>query len=129
MKSLNEEAHGLIKQNRYDEAVLLLRQSINDDKSQWNAWELLGQCYRFIGEIDHAVHCLKISTEINPDNKSAFLALGIAYQIKEQFEDSLSALRRATELDRDYVLAYNSAAMTLKLMGTLPNLLKFMNND
>jgi tetratricopeptide (TPR) repeat protein len=119
VSSINEQAHGLIKQNRYDEAVPLLRQSINEDKSQWNAWELLGLCYRFIGEIDHAVHCLKISTKINPDNKSAFLALGIAYQIKEQFEDSLSALRRATELDRDFVAAYNSAAMTLKLMGDI----------
>lgn len=119
MESLNEQAHDLMKRRRYDEAIPILRQSINNDKSQWNDWELLGQCYRFIGETDRAIHCLNISTEINPKNKSAFLALGIAFQIDQQFEASLSALRKANELDRDYVLAYNSAAMTLKLMGKI----------
>lgn len=116
---LNLMAHDLIQSGNFEDAIELLQKSIAGDRDQWNAWELLGQCFRFTNKYNDAVECLKISTNLNPDNKTAFLSLGIAYQMAGKYQESLSALRRANELDRDYVLAYNSAAMTLKLMGDL----------
>ena len=117
--NLNERAHELICLRRFEDAISILQESLSCDDTQWNAWELLGQCFRFTNNYDDAIQCLTISTNLNPDNKSAFLSLGIAYQMAEKYQESLSALRHANELDRDYVLAYNSAAMTLKLMGNL----------
>jgi len=117
MDTLNIKARELIRARNFEEAIEVLQESIGCDETQWNVWELLGQCFRFTSKYDDAIQCLTISTNLNPGNKSAFLSLGIAYQMAEKYQESLSALRHANELDRDYVLAYNSAAMTLKLMG------------
>ena len=117
MEDLNEIAHKFMREKKYSDAIKILEKSIIADKTQWNVWYLLGQCFRFTGEYNKAIDCLDYSIRINSKDASLFLALGIVYQLVGKYDESLSALRKAIILDDHFILAYNSAGMTLKLMG------------
>ncbi len=79
----------------------------------------LGQCCRFLDDIDGAIKHLSRAAELERDEPSIFLALGILCQLKPHWDDAIDAFRRAIEIDPDYVLAYNSLALTQKKRGEL----------
>jgi len=109
----------LMKVHRYSDALHLLRQAIDQDPSQWNAWYMAGQCCRFLNDIDGAIEHLSRATVLKLDEAPIFLALGIAFQLNTQWDDAIEAFRRAIEIDSDYELAYNSLALTQKKCGDL----------
>lgn len=92
-------------------------QSLEEHEHQAHVNYMLGQCFRFLGDFSRAVEKLSIATNMDGTHKEWFLALGIALQLNEQLEESLDALRKANMLDKDYDLAYNSAAITLRKLG------------
>lgn len=116
---LREEARALIHQQRFGDALPLLRRLLNQDSSSWNDWYLAGQCHRFLGDIDSAISHLQRAAELEGNDAGVFLALGIALQLVGRFEDAIEALRRALELDPDLAAAYNSLALTQKKAGQL----------
>ena len=117
MNELNELAHRLIHERKYEDAIGILQKSINADRKQWNTWYLLGQCFRFIGEFSNSIECLEYSVSLNSNYSHTYLSLGIAYQLAGNYEQSLLSLKKATDLDEFFIIPYNSAGMTLKLMG------------
>jgi tetratricopeptide (TPR) repeat protein len=116
---MRERAFKLFQEGQYDDALTLFRSVIEADPKDWNSIYLAGQCCRFLNDIDGAVKYLLQATDINPNEPPMWLALGIAYQLKENWGDAIGALREALEIDPDYVLAFNSLALTQKKMGEL----------
>ena len=109
----------LMKAKNYIEAFNLLRQAIDRDSSDWNAWELAGQCCRFMNDINGALHHLSHAVKLKKDEPAIWLALGIAYQLNAQYDDAIESFRCAIEIDSDFELAYNSLALTQKKRGEL----------
>jgi tetratricopeptide (TPR) repeat protein len=118
-KELREAARTLIHQQRFGDALPLLRAVLEQDSSFWNDWYLAGQCHRFIGDIDSAISHLQRAAELEDKDAGVFLALGIALQLGGKFEEAIEAFRRALELDPDLAAAYNSLALTQKKAGQL----------
>ena len=116
---LVDSAFQLMNARRFGEALRLLRRVIDQNPSQWNAWELAGQCCRFLNDIEGAIGYLSHAAKLKSDEPSIFLALGIALQLGERWDDAIHALCRAIELDPDYDLAYNSLAFTQQKRGDL----------
>ena len=116
---MNDEITGLVDAKRYSEALERLSQLIALNPSDWEAHYLAGQCCRFLNDFSTAITYLSKASALNPGAQQIYLALGIAYQLKEQWLDSKNSLRQALELDPDYVLAYNSLALTQKKSGEL----------
>ena len=116
---MRDKAFQLIKEAKYEEALALFRQVIELDPSDWNCIYLAGQCCRFLNDFDGATDYLQKATDINPDDGPIWLALGIAHQLKCEWEPAIDALRNALQIDPDYVLAFNSLALTQKRMGEL----------
>jgi tetratricopeptide (TPR) repeat protein len=108
-----------MKRQRFGEALEPLRRAIDQDPSQWNAWYMAGQCYRYLNDANAAIEHLSRAAELKSDERSIFLALGIAFQQKGRWDEAVEAFRRAIELDSDYELAYNSLALTQKKRGEL----------
>jgi tetratricopeptide (TPR) repeat protein len=116
---MRDKAFQLMQEANYDEALELFRKVIEADPSDWNGIYLAGQCCRFLNDLDGAVDYLRQASGINPNEGPVWLALGIVHQLKGEWEPAIDALRNALQIDPDYVLAFNSLALTQKRMGAL----------
>lgn len=116
---MRDKAFQLIQEGKHDEALPLFRQLIEADPSDWNAIYLAGQCCRWLDNFDGAIDYLQKAVDINPNEGPVWLALGIAFQLKGDWDNSIEALKKALQIDPDYVLAFNSLALTQKRMGEL----------
>jgi tetratricopeptide (TPR) repeat protein len=116
---LVEQAIALMQQQRFGEALTLLRRSIADNPTEWNTWYMAGQCCRFTNDIHGAVEHLKRAVQLNARSALVYQALGIAHQLRGEWPDSIEALRQAIAIDPDFELAYNSLALTQKKAGEL----------
>jgi tetratricopeptide (TPR) repeat protein len=114
-----DKALGLVKLGRFGEALPLLLAVCESRPTDSNALYLIGQCHRFLGDLDDAILYLACSVGVRSDDPPVFLALGIALQLSGQFAEAINALARAIELDSDYALAYNSLALTQKKMDDI----------
>lgn len=117
VQDLLESGFDLMKDQRYHEALGVIRRVLDSDPSNWNAWYLAGQCCRFLGDLDGAIRHLSRAVALNVDSPPVFLALGIAFQMQGKWKESIDAFHRAIEIDPDYVLAYNSLALTQRKSG------------
>lgn len=118
-QDLIEQAMHCMQNQRFGEALLLLRRAIEEDPADWNAWYLAGQCCRFLNDIDGAIAHLARAAELKTDSAPVFLSLGIAYQLRARWADAIEAFRQAINIDSDFDLAYNSLALTQKKAGAL----------
>jgi tetratricopeptide (TPR) repeat protein len=114
-----EEVFDLIKAQRYESALQLLLIRVRQAPTDWNAWYLAGQCYRFMGDLDNALRHLSRAADLNADSAPVFLALGITLQLMGHWTDSAQAFHQAIRIDGDYALAYNSLALTQRHSGDL----------
>jgi tetratricopeptide (TPR) repeat protein len=116
---MRDKAFQLIEEGNFAEALPLFRSVIEADPSDWNSVYLAGQCCRFMNDFDGAIEYLRRATELNSNEKSVWLALAIANQLNENWDNAIKAIKRAFKIDPDYVLAFNTLAMTQKRMGEL----------
>jgi tetratricopeptide (TPR) repeat protein len=119
MPNQRDMAIGLMKDNRYSEALSFFLKLLKRQSNDWALYYMTGQCYRFLGEIDNAIEYLSHAADLNSDDAPTFLALGIAYQLRNQWDDAIKAFCHSLEIDPDYDLAYNSLALTQKKRGEL----------
>lgn len=116
---MDDEITELVSAKRYSESLERLTQLIAHNPSDWEAHYWAGQCCRYLNDFSTAISYLSKAAELNHGDQRIYLSLGIAYQLKEKWLDSKNALRQALEIDPDYVLAYNSIALTQKKSGEL----------
>ena len=114
-----EQLYELVTDKKYDEAIIHLNEFIKADNGNSTAWHLLGQSYRFTGDIEQAIKCHEKAYYLNDKEPAILLALGIAHQINQNYDEAVKALRKAIRLDETYVIAFNSLALTYKRMGSL----------
>jgi tetratricopeptide (TPR) repeat protein len=118
-QDLVDTAIDLMRGRDWEQALVLLRQAIDDDPTIWGRWYMAGQCCRFTNDLEGAVRYLSHAVELQPDVPQVFHALGIAFQLQGRFSQAIEAFGRAIEIDPEAELAYNSLALTQKLAGDL----------
>jgi tetratricopeptide (TPR) repeat protein len=111
--------HDLFHRREYARAIPLLERHLGAHPKEWNAWYLLGQAYRFTGDLAQAESALVKSLALNDREPPVFLAAGIVQQLAGSFDAALATFARANALNPDYHVAYNSAAFTYEKMGNL----------
>jgi ankyrin repeat protein len=101
-KSLLQGLEGLKKMyaHMYEEAIPLLLDAVKESRTNVDAWDHLGICYRRTGRIDEAIAAYENSIEINPSNPLPYAHLGLIYvhHLKD-FKRSFSYYSRVVELD------------------------------
>lgn len=118
-QALIDPAIALMNGQHFSEALQLLRPIIDRDPSQWYALYMAGQCCRFLNDINVSIEYLSQAAELKNDEPPILLALGIVLQMNSEWEKAIGAFEQAIEIDPDYVLAYNSLALTQKMRGEL----------
>ncbi len=117
MSRESNRALELMASGQLDEAVRLAINAAQQTPEDWHAHYAVGQCYRYAQDYPKACASLVRANELYPRETTVLLALAIARQLNNEYVAAIDALRFALEIDPDYALAYNSLAMTQKLMG------------
>ncbi len=113
------QAIALMDQQRFADALVIFKQLLINATDDWSLLYMAGQCCRFQNDLNGAINYLSRAVKMNPREPRILLALGIAQQLNRAFADAIESLRQAIELDPDYVFAYNSLALTQKMIGDL----------
>lgn len=114
-----DEIHDCFARREYARALSLLQRYLSAHPTEWNPWYLLGQAYRFTGDLVQAEAALVKSLALYDKEPAVYLALGIVQQLAGRFDVALATFGRANALNPDFHLAYNSAGYTYEKMGQL----------
>ncbi len=95
-------------------AIPLLVRITSLDPQHWNAWSLLGWCYRIFADDDAAENAYKRQIEVYPQSESAYNNLGLIYLSRRDFEKALIEFRRELEVSPEQPPALINVAIVLK---------------
>lgn len=101
----------LTKQERYDEAIVLLRESAGDmlNTAPWFAWGNLGLAYHEKGEYEAALEALEQAVRVQSRFCVGHYLMGQTLFALERFEEAEQALTRALEVDSRCGETYQAA--------------------
>ena len=112
-----DEIHDCFARREYARALSLLQRYLSAHPTEWNPWYLLGQAYRFTGDLVQAEAALVKSLALNGQEPAVLLALGIVQQLGGRYETALATFAQANAVDQDFHLTYNSAGFTHEKMN------------
>lgn len=97
-KSLFVKAQGAVDRKQYPQAVLLLRQIVDADAQDFQAWTELGTAYLLQEKREDAEKAYRQATEVRPTFVLALLNLGRTLVLQKKFEAATEPLTRAVDL-------------------------------
>jgi TolA-binding protein len=108
-KATFQKAEEAVAKKKYDQAVDLLKQVIEADKNDFQAWTALGTVYFAQQKLDDAEGAYLKAIEVNSTSPRAYLNLGRVRSTQKKFEDAAEPLTKAVELqptsgDANYLL-------------------------
>ena len=84
-------------------------------------FNLVGACYKALGELEGSAKMFKTAVEIKPDYAEAHKNLGITLRDLGQFDEAVLSLKKAITVNPGYVDAHYNLAITYKDIGQLDN--------
>ncbi len=97
-KSLFEKAQQAIDKKKYDEGITLLRQLLDADAKDFQAWSELGTIYVLLDKKGDAEKSYAKAVEERPTFGLALLNLGRVRVSQKKYDESIEPLTRAVEL-------------------------------
>ena len=108
-RAIFQKAEDAVARKKYDQAVDLLKQVLDADKNDFQAWTALGSIYFAEQKLDDSEKAYRQAIEIHPTSPRAYLNLGRALSSEKKFEEAVDPLTKAVELqptsgDANYLL-------------------------
>jgi TolA-binding protein len=108
-RSLFDKAEELVGKKKFDQAADLLKQIVETDKNDFQAWTALGTLYYAQQKLDDAENAYLKAIEVHPTSPRAHLNLGRVRSSQKKFEEAVEPLTKAVELqptsgDANYLL-------------------------
>jgi predicted TPR repeat methyltransferase len=104
-------------QGRRDEAIALVKKSVNLAPGNAHAWNNLGNMLVTTKEARAAEYSYLRATALKPDLAEAWYNLGNVYRRERRRDDAVKCFRRVVELNPKFANAYENLAMLLKQLG------------
>jgi tetratricopeptide (TPR) repeat protein len=128
MGDKREEAIGFMQNSQYDLAIPLFIDLLESDSADYSIHYMIGQCYKFNGQLTEALKSLIKSEELVSEElvndetldrmkEGIYLALGIAYQENDEFDKAVATLKKGTENNPQDWKLHNSLGLTYKYLG------------
>lgn len=102
------KANALLKEGKYDAAVLAFRSYLTDDSTSYDALFGLARALAFSGEHDLSIEVYSRLIFIYPNDPDAHLGRGRVYAWKQQFEAAVKDLRYVTDHFPNYLDAWSA---------------------
>ncbi len=109
----------LVKQERCEEALDVLRRAIALDSENIDAYNNLGLASRMLGDLTAAFRYYRLALERNPNVAGIWHNLGLLYEEGNHRVDAAACYKRATELDTDFLDAQRDWLRLILLQGDL----------
>ena len=87
---------------RYEDAIVPLREAAEMDPENTHLWLTLGWCYKRTGRLDMAIDALNETLAVDPRQAIVHYNLACYWSLSGQSELALEHLGMALELDSDY---------------------------
>ena len=118
---LIEEAIKLHKSNDYAKELSVLNKAYNLDNNNSVIMNLLGRCFRSLGNSDKALEYYNKSIEINPYEGLAYTNMGTVFILREEYEKADQCYKKGLPLvdksEFDYWIAYANHAIAVAKLG------------
>ncbi len=111
IESMNGIGRVLMMQGRFDEAIPMFKENINQNPEIVDSYINLSFVYIMKRQYDEAIKVLKSVIEIEPDNIKAVNNLGIAYFYAKQWDEAVHWNERALSLAPSYITYVNLATL------------------
>ena len=112
---VTEQAKALYAQNEIDEALKLLKNKTEENRSAED-WLLIGNILQDKDKIDEAIYMFKKSIEKDPKYYKAHYNLGYIYLIQDKPNMALDEFKKSVKYKDDFAYGYyNMACAYLKL--------------
>jgi tetratricopeptide (TPR) repeat protein len=108
VKELYNRGTDAVEQQRFAEAVTLLKRAVELEPTFPDAWTNLGRAYFGLRQVDAAIDAFKRQISINPYDLYAYNNLGLAYRTQQNFEGAEAAFQKQLEIDPLDAFAYES---------------------
>jgi arylsulfatase A-like enzyme/Flp pilus assembly protein TadD len=112
-----DDAETLVEEERYAEAVPLLREILREDEGYFRAHSYLGMCLLRLKETDEAIGHLRRSVALEPGSASVQATLGAALLIAERYAEAVDPLEAALRLDETSPQAHYNLGLALERSG------------
>jgi tetratricopeptide (TPR) repeat protein len=97
-EALFAKAEESVSKKKYDQATTLLKQIVESDKADFQAWNALGAVYLAQEKYDDAEDAYVQALAAKPDSLRALLNLGRTRSAQKKFEAAIEPLTKAVEL-------------------------------
>ena len=97
-KSLFEKAQDAANKKKYDQAADFLKQIVDNDAKDFQAWTLLGTVYLMQSNAGDAEKAYVAALDANPKFALALIDLGRLRSSQKKYEDAIDPLSRAIEI-------------------------------
>lgn len=98
-KALFQKAEEAVAKKRLDQGIDLLKQVLETDKNDFQAWNALGSIYFAEQKLDDAADSYLKATEVHPTSARGFINLGRVRSSQKKFEEAVEPLTKAVELE------------------------------
>lgn len=100
-QTLFQKAEEAVAKKKYDEAVTLLKEVVDADQKDFQAWTALGSVYLMEKKLDDSEKAYLQSIALKPGSSRAYINLGRLRSGQKRFEESIDPLTHAVELQPD----------------------------
>ena len=111
----NKYASALMKVDRYETALSVLKEAQQEAPNNINVLNNLGYCYMGLKDYDAAEEVLQKAISLDPDFMQARLNLARCYYEADQWEKSVEELEKVVYMDPDNGIAHMNLAIIYKL--------------
>ncbi len=102
------------QEKNLSKAERIYKQIIKKDKSNFDAWHLLGVLSYQKNQFDMAIVQIEKAIKLNPNIASFYSNIGLVHHQKKQFEKAILSFKKALELNPNYPEALNNLANSLR---------------
>jgi tetratricopeptide (TPR) repeat protein len=111
------QADSLFDQQRYEEAIRLLEETVQRYANSTEARLQLGDCLQQLQRLGEAEQVFQQATAVDPDSPDAWFRLGCLQAARNRSQEAAVSFRRAIRLKPDYTLAHFNLGHRLLLLG------------
>ena len=114
-----EKIYLMYSMNQFHDAIKYIKILNEKFPNQSLLFNLIGACYKEIGQPDGAVQMFLIAVSINPKYSEAFFNLGATLQALDQKDDAVENYQKALDITPNYPDAHNNLGNTLLDLGKI----------